>query len=302
VNPLAYRCFAKINLTLEVLGRREDGYHDLASLVHTVDLADDLRIQPARALCSRVEGLALSQDANLVTRAARLLAATTGVPPAADLRLCKRIPAAAGLGGGSSDAAATLVGLDRLWDTRLAPAELARLASKLGSDVPFFLTGGAALMRGRGDELEALPPLVDQWLVLVVPPHDVPDKTARLYAALEPGDFSLGQATARLAANLEANRPVQPDDLLNGFERAARGVFPELTSLWTAVERVCDRKFCLSGAGPALFAMAHDRPDAVDQQARLARRGFAAYAAATVPNARTSLAPDFASGPPVEYA
>jgi 4-diphosphocytidyl-2-C-methyl-D-erythritol kinase len=302
VTRLAYRCFAKINLTLEVLGRREDGYHDLASLVHTIDLADDLRLSSAEALCSRVDGLVLNEDTNLVTRAARLLAAAAGVPPGACLNLLKWIPAAAGLGGGSSDAAATLVGLNRLWDTRLRASELARLASKLGSDVPFFVDGGAALMRGRGDQLQALPPLVDQWLVLVVPAHDVPDKTARLYAALEASDFSDGEATDRLVARLEANQPLRPDDLCNGFERAARGVFPELTSIWTAVERACGRKFCLSGAGPALFALAHDRADAVEQQARLARDGFAAFATVTVPSARARLAHDFASRPPVEYA
>src|SRR5436853_5434335 len=108
---LLYRCYAKVNLILEVLGRREDGNHDLASLVHTISLADDLRIDSAGELLSRVEGLDIDPDTNLVNRAARLLAGTTGVRSGAELTLVKRIPAAAGLGGGSSDAATTLVGL-----------------------------------------------------------------------------------------------------------------------------------------------------------------------------------------------
>jgi 4-diphosphocytidyl-2-C-methyl-D-erythritol kinase len=300
VSQLAFRCFAKINLTLEVVRRRDDGYHDLASLVHTIDLADDLRMSSAEALCSRVEGLDVSPDANLVTRAARLLAATTGIVPRAELTLLKRIPAAAGLGGGSSDAATTLVGLNSLWDTRLSPPELAHLAARLGSDGPLFMNGGAAVIRGRGDEIEAAPALAHQWLVLVIPAHAVPDKTARLYAALDARDFSAGEATDRAAACLEAHQPLAPDDLVNAFERAARSVFPELASIWAAVEALCDRRFFLSGAGPAIFALAEDRADAGRQQVRLALGGFAAHAARMVPHARAPL--DFASGPPVEYA
>src|SRR2546423_3749281 len=105
---MLFRCYAKINLTLEVLGRRPDGFHELASVVHTISLADDLRIEPANEILSRVEGIE-AIDNNLVTRAAHLLAAETHTRLGAELTLVKRIPTAAGLGGGSSDAAATLV-------------------------------------------------------------------------------------------------------------------------------------------------------------------------------------------------
>src|SRR5438445_2570645 len=135
---MLYRCYAKLNFTLEILRRRDDGYHDLASLVHTISLADDLRIKPADDLLTRVEGLDIDPDTNLVARAAALLASTTGERRGAELSLVKRIPAAAGLGGGSSDAATTLVGLNTLWDARLDLADLAGLAAELGSDVPFF--------------------------------------------------------------------------------------------------------------------------------------------------------------------
>jgi 4-diphosphocytidyl-2-C-methyl-D-erythritol kinase len=300
VNQLAFRCFAKINLTLEVVRRRDDGYHDLASLVHTIDLADDLRMASAEVLGSRVEGLDVSFDANLVTRAARLLASAIGSVPGAELTLLKRIPAAAGLGGGSSDAATALVGLNSLWDTRLGPPELAQLAAKLGSDVPLFLKGGAAVIRGRGEEIEPVPHLAHQWFVLVIPAHAIANKTARLYAALDPRDFSGGEATDRAAACLEAHQVPPTNDLVNAFERAARSVFPELARTWASVESLCDRRFFLSGAGPAIFALAEDQADARRQQVRLAHDGFAAHAACTVANARAPL--DFASGPPVEYA
>jgi 4-diphosphocytidyl-2-C-methyl-D-erythritol kinase len=283
---MLYRCYAKVNLTLEVLGKRDDGFHELASLVHTVSLADDLRIEPADELLTRVEGLDLEPRTNLVARAAELLSTTLGVKRGARLSLVKRIPAAAGLGGGSSDAAAALVGLNTLWGTRLSPTALSRLAAELGSDIPFFIRGGAALMRGRGEDLQSLPPCIGQWLVLLVPAHDVLDKTRRLYASLRPQDFGNGEDTRRTAERLRRAEPLTEADFVNSFERAARSVFPDLNATWDAAQQLCGRRFSLSGAGPALFALARDRRDAMEQVARL---GQAAYAVRTVKPARARL-------------
>jgi 4-diphosphocytidyl-2-C-methyl-D-erythritol kinase len=295
---LLYRCYAKLNLTLEVLRRRDDGYHELASLVHTISLADDLRIDSAEQLLTRVEGLDIDAETNLVSRAAELLQSITRVGVGAELTLKKRIPAAAGLGGGSSDAATTLVGLNALWGTRVGLADLTALAAELGSDVPFFVRGGAALMQGRGEQLQALPPLKGQWFVIVVPPHDVLDKTKRLYAALEPTDFSSGEATEVAGRRLNQHLPLIEDHLTNAFFRAACGVFPGLAALRTQAEALCGRRFFLSGAGPALFAFANDGPDARRQQARLTRLGVSAHAAKAVKHARatTRFATDSAIG------
>jgi 4-diphosphocytidyl-2-C-methyl-D-erythritol kinase len=289
VTHLKYRCYAKVNLTLEVLRRRADGFHDLASLVHTISLADELHLGAAHTLLSRVEGLGITPETNLVTRAARLLASAADVSPNTELRLVKRIPASAGLGGGSSDAATTLVGLNALWDTRFATSDLARLAATLGSDVPFFIHGGAALMTGRGEHLQVLPALSGQWLILVVPTHAIADKTQRLYSALEPTDFSSGGATERAAVRLTQRLPLGEEHFFNVFSRVARDVFPGLSDAWTAAERVCDRRFSLSGSGPALFALAIDRADARRQQAVLAQLGFLAFGARAVPHARATI-------------
>jgi len=288
---MLYRCYAKLNFTLEILRRRDDGYHDLASLVHTVSLADDLRIELANELLTRVEGLDIDPETNLVARAAERLVSATGRGSrvGAELSLVKRIPAAAGLGGGSSDAATTLVGLNALWDTRLGLTDLVRLAAELGSDVPFFIRGGAAVMRGRGDELEVLPPLTGQWLVIAVPPHDVLDKTRRLYGSLQPSDFSSGAMTQQAAERLRNHEQLLFDHLANGFERAARAVFPGLSDAWSQAEQVCDRRFFLSGAGPALFTLATDRADARRQLGKLADSNVVAHAARTVKHARASL-------------
>jgi 4-diphosphocytidyl-2-C-methyl-D-erythritol kinase len=299
VAHLLYRCYAKVNLSLEVVGKRADGFHDLASLVHTISLADDLRIDSATVLLSRVEGLDIDPDTNLVNRAARLLAVTTGARLGAELTLVKRIPAAAGLGGGSSDAATTLVGLNSLWDTRVGLAELSALAAELGSDVPFFVRGGAALVGGRGEDVRLLPPLPGQWLVIVVPAQDLIDKTRRLYAALEAADFSPGHLTRAAAESLAERVPLDEHLLTNAFARAARSVFPGLSDVWARVERAAERPFLLSGAGPALFALAADRADARRQQTRLSRLGLAVYAARTVRHARASL--KFAGDTPIRY-
>jgi 4-diphosphocytidyl-2-C-methyl-D-erythritol kinase len=271
-----------------VLGRRPDGYHDVASLVHTISLADDLRVAPANELLTRVEGLDIDPETNLVSRAAALLQARLRERRGAELTLVKRIPEAAGLGGGSSDAASTLVALNALWDRRLGLVDLARLAAELGSDVPFFLRGGAALMRGRGEELQLLPVRAGQWLVLVVPAHDVLDKTRRLYDALAPTDFTSGALTARAAERLRRGQAIEASDCGNAFARAARDVFAGLSDIWQVAERVCQRRFCLSGAGPALFAFAQDRRDAQRQAQRLDQLPATTYAVRTVRHARAS--------------
>jgi len=286
-----YRCYAKINLTLEIVGKRPDGFHELASLVHTVSLADELHIAPTDQRHTRVEveGLDIDPGANLVWRAAQLLATRLNTRCGANLRLVKRIPTAAGLGGGSSDAATTLVGLNRLWDAHLKTPALENLAAELGSDVPFFVRGGAALMRGRGDRLETLPPLVSQWLVLLVPTQTIADKTRRLYAALAARDFSSGEITERAADRLRKRQALNEGEFTNAFERAAREVFPGLDETWRAAERLTHKRFFLSGAGPAVFALAGSRDEVRELSAGLSPLGQKVYALRTVKHARASL-------------
>jgi 4-diphosphocytidyl-2-C-methyl-D-erythritol kinase len=286
---MLYRCYAKVNLTLEILGKREDGYHELASLVHTISLSDILRVEPADHLSSRVEGLDIDPDANLVARAAELFRASLDAKRGAELSLVKHVPAAAGLGGGSSDAAATLVGLNALWGTRSSSTTLSRLAAELGSDVPFFLRGGAALMRGRGERLQMLTPRIGQWLVLLVPTHSVPDKTRRLYAELAPTDFTAGEMTSRDASRLEHGEPLAECEFVNGFERAARSVFVGLNETWQQAQEISQRRFFLSGAGPALFALASNSADAREQVGNLEPIDAAVYAVRTVKQARSPL-------------
>src|SRR4030095_16311344 len=155
---LVVQTSAKVNLTLEVLRKREDGYHELATILQSVDLWDRLAVEPADSLSLVTSDPALPTDeGNLVMRAARLLREAAEVSGGARLRLEKRIPVAAGLGGGSSDAAAALWALNRMWGIRWPVIRLQELAERLGMDVPFFLGKGRALATGRGERLPPPP-------------------------------------------------------------------------------------------------------------------------------------------------
>ena len=177
---------AKVNLVLEVLGKRPDGYHEIATVMQTVDLFDRLTLEAAPTISLETDDSALPADErNLIVRAALLLRQVSGVEAGARMRLRKRIPVAAGLGGGSSDAAATLWGLNRLWGLRWPRARLSELAGRLGMDVPFFLTGGPALATGRGERVERLPAAGGYALVLVNP--RVPLSTVEVYERVPAG-------------------------------------------------------------------------------------------------------------------
>ena len=185
VSVLSAEAPAKINRELRVGALRRDGYHELLSRLVSIDLADTLEVAPADGALELVcEGIPVPCDeSNLVVRAARALAERLGRPADVRIRLEKRIPVGAGLGGGSSDAATTLLLLSRLWSSRLEPGELTEIAASLGSDVPFFLVGGEAEVSGRGERVRPLADSPTVELLLAVPPFSI--ATARIYAAFD---------------------------------------------------------------------------------------------------------------------
>src|SRR5438128_3130354 len=190
---------AKVNLTLEVVGSRPDGFHGLASVLATVDLRDRVPVAPWRALDVKIApAVDAPRGDDLASRAVRALADASGRPALAHVRVRKRIPVASGLGGGSSDAGAVLRGLARAW--RLDGVDLAPVAARLGSDVPFFVSGAAyALVRGRGELVEALPAPDPIWIALVQLPERV--STADVFAAHRARP-SRGERSAKLATTL----------------------------------------------------------------------------------------------------
>jgi 4-diphosphocytidyl-2-C-methyl-D-erythritol kinase len=251
---------AKVNFGLVVTGRRTDGYHKLVTLMAALSLADTVRVEPASSFSFVCDDPALATDDNLALRAARGLQSLTGERRAARITLTKRIPVSAGLGGGSGDAAATLIALDALWETHAPDAALLALARGLGADVPFALYGGAMVARGIGDVLTPAP-LPETWLILVVPPLAIPRKTAALYGALSPCDFGDGAAIMRQVAGLRRGEPLDPTLLDNAFLAPLERIAPAVAVVRVAIESRGVAAF-LSGSGPTLVAPCASEDDA----------------------------------------
>ena len=270
---------AKVNLTLEVLGRRPDGYHEVRTVMQAVDLCDELLLAPSKELSLSVTPAdAAPVEANLVLRAAEALAARAGVTDGAAITLRKHIPTAAGLGGGSSDAGATLLGLRRLWDLAVEDGELAEIAASLGSDVPFFLCGGTALATGRGETLLPLPPPQEGAAVLLAPgAPGLEDKTRRLYGMLRPEHYAAGEATDEVVGRLHAGEPIA-EMLVNAFEAVAADAYAAHGEYRSALPRSV-----LAGAGPSVFALFANETEARLAADRLARQGYNAFAAGMLP-------------------
>ena len=282
-DTLSMPAYAKINLSLEVIGRRDDGYHEVATILQTVDLADTVTLQPADGLTVTCDDATLSGEDNIVWAAAVALAKHVGIAPNAHVAIEKRIPVAAGLGGGSADAAASLRGLNVLWGLNLPDTELVSVAASLGSDVPFLLTGGAALGTGRGDRLDQLPAVATTRLLLVAPGGTISRKTPTLYGALTPDDYSDGAQTRRLADSAAlATATLTGDSCHNVFTRAALEIFPGLSDVWESVAAVTGFPPCLSGAGPAFFCMPSDETEHVKVEAALQNTGATAYLVRTI--------------------
>ncbi|MBI4199987.1 MAG: 4-(cytidine 5'-diphospho)-2-C-methyl-D-erythritol kinase [Chloroflexi bacterium] len=262
---------AKLNLSLEVLGPAEDGYHQVATVLHTIALADRLSFSPQERLEVVCRGLDLPQEENLVWRAARLLQERSGTRRGALITLTKAIPVASGLGGGSSDAATTLKGLNMLWNLGLSQDVLLALARTLGADVPFFLLEGCALAEGRGDRLSRLPPVEGWWAVVLHIPTGVSHKTAHMYGLLTGADSTDGSETLALAHHLRRGQ-VSPEVLAHGrnaFERAALLAFPGLEEARQAMLEAGAPWVRLTGTGPALFTLVGDRATGEDLKKRL---------------------------------
>jgi len=274
------QAYAKINLTLDVLGRRTDSYHELATVMQTIDLhdticltaTDDNRVQ---VICTTPQ---LSNDENLAARAAHLvrqrLASTQGVK----IELYKRIPVAAGLGGGSSDAAAVLLALQQWWQLQLSPADLLNMATSLGSDVPFFLTGGLALCEGRGERVTPLArywPLSMRWLLLLKPAISVP--TAAVFRSLPASDYTDGMHSRAVSSALNAAGNPHADNLHNGLERSVLERYPQVAQARGDLLKAGAPLVRLSGSGPTLFAPFAELARALRVQQELQAQGYEVY-------------------------
>ena len=272
---------AKVNLALEVLSRRPDGYHEIATVMQTVDLSDRMMLEDTDGLEVRTSAAGVPTDErNLAYRAAAALREAAGIARGARITLDKRIPVAAGLGGGSTDAAAALVGLNRLWGLRWPVERLEELAVGLGMDVPFFLRGGAALGTGRGERLS---PLGSAALALVLVNPRFAVSTAEMYGRITPAMYSDGARAKDAAGALESRRAGRvAGSLYNGLELAARAAYPQIGQMQAALVAAGALGAAMSGSGPTVFGVARSWEQARQIQARVARSSWECWAVRTL--------------------
>jgi 4-diphosphocytidyl-2-C-methyl-D-erythritol kinase len=250
--------YGKVNLTFEVLDRLDDGYHLVTTVMQTIALADRLHFETNDELSVECEYPELAGDQNLVWKAAVELAKAGNIQPEAKITIEKRIPVGMGLGGGSSDAATALLGLNRLWGLGFSTEKLATIAAGLGSDVSFFLWGGTALAQGKGEQISQLTSLPPLAMTLVFPSLVIPNKTASMYSRLTRAQFSDGGVTRQMIQILTLGQFVRESMrglIFNAFSEVAARTYPELLEMCREIADQGGPVMHLCGAGPALFTI-----------------------------------------------
>ena len=278
---LVLNAAAKVNLVLEVLGKRDDGYHELVTVMQAVDLSDRITLDDADVLelRSRAPGVP-ADERNLALGAAIALREAAGVTRGARITLDKQIPVAAGLGGGSADAAAVLLGLNRLWRLRWPLARLDEVATRLGMDVPFFLRGGTALATGRGERIE---PLRGRSLPLVLVNPRFAVSTAAVYAQVTPAMYTDGGHATMLCAGLPRRSPARvAASLYNGLQEAAVAAHPPIGRIRAALLAAGALGALMSGSGPTVFGVARSFEHARQIRRRLTRGAWDCWAVRTL--------------------
>jgi 4-diphosphocytidyl-2-C-methyl-D-erythritol kinase len=271
------RAHAKINLDLRVLGMRADGFHELRTVFQALALHDTIECVPRPgpfAIECEAAGVPLDRT-NLVWRAAEVLWRALRRPgPVSDVlvRLHKRIPLQGGLGGGSADAAATLLALAHAWRIPVRPTQLVEVAATLGADVPFFLSGGTALGLGRGDEIYPLADLPRHWVVLVIPGFGVSTSDAYGWYDHE-RDLTRGPSP-REAQHVPGPWPSRAAQMINDLEGPIARHHPEIDHMKTALRRAGALAAAMSGSGSTVFGLFQKRPDALTAVERLSPSGW----------------------------
>lgn len=267
-------CPAKLNLFLEVLGRRSDGYHEIVTVMQTIGLCDQVSIRRA------AKGIKLScsmpgvpeDEGNTAYRAAGLLLTRGGLSGGLRIHIEKQIPVGAGLGGGSSDAAGVLLGLNAMYGLGLPLQELRGLAAEVGSDVPFFLTPGTALCTGRGEVVQPVPAAGGCHYILVMSGLSV--STAAVYANVENRLTRTGQDVSIIAESLErGDIRALASCLFNRLEEPAFSLYPALREAKQEMIRACASGVLMSGSGSTIFCLCHSEEDAAEKRRRVEALG-----------------------------
>ena len=272
---VSIRAPAKINLSLEVLNRNPDGYHNIYSLMQTIGLYDRLEVQKVARRAGiglTISGLSVARRDNLVLQAARLFLKKYKIRGGVQIHLHKEIPISAGLGGGSSDAAATLVALSRLWDIRPSFSELTSMARSIGSDLPFFLSGPAALVQGTGEKVQSARPVGKAWAVLVK--KDIKVSTAWAYRQWDRIQRKRRRSRRRDYKKIWLTSPKKQNNinpklrltfrpkklspyLHNDLEEVTGAAFPVIGKMKKQLRELGASGVLMSGSGPTVFGIFH---------------------------------------------
>ena len=275
-NLLAAKSFGKINITLEVIGRFPDGYHQIVSVMQAIELCDTLSFklsfnQHINFICDMP---VIQTDDNLVLKAARLLKEYSEHPYGADIHLEKIIPVSSGLGGGSSNAAVTLLTLNQLWDLNLNQDTLTMLAKKIGSDVAFFLNSPSCIAEQKGDTITQIKSVQPTNMVLVVPKIDLQEKTKNMYNLISMKDYTDGKLSFKTAKLIESGQLPTHYPMYNIFKKVAMESFPEISLAEKAMIESGASQVQLSGSGPSLFTFTKSTNESKRISEKLAALGY----------------------------
>ena len=273
---LAAKSFGKINITLEVIGRFPDGYHQIVSVMQAIELCDTLSFklsfnQHINFICDMP---VIQTDDNLVLKAARLLKEYSEHPYGADIHLEKIIPVSSGLGGGSSNAAVTLLSLNQLWDLNLNQDTLTMLAKKIGSDVAFFLNSPSCIAEQKGDTITQIKSVQPTNMVLVVPKIDLQEKTKNMYNLISMKDYTDGKLSFKTAKLIESGQLPTHYPMYNIFKKVAMESFPEISLAEKAMIESGASQVQLSGSGPSLFTFTKSTNESKRISEKLAALGY----------------------------
>ena len=250
---LVYKSPAKINLTLELINRRKDDYHNISTIMQTINIFDIITYELDENILISSNIKELNSETNLIFKSIDLMQNTFSIKQGIKICLNKNIPLSSGLGGGSSNAATTLIALNLMWGLHLDSDELISLAQLIGSDVPFFISRGTALISGKGEKIKQLPNIKPMLFLLLHNETILPNKTYSMYKAISSNEYTSGQFSNEIASMIESGQQLQNAKLFNCFDKIAPIQFPTFKKHAKSLEELGFNEYHLAGSGPTIM-------------------------------------------------
>tara|TARA_B100001971_G_C18198326_1_gene542901 strand:- start:655 stop:1512 length:858 start_codon:yes stop_codon:yes gene_type:complete len=253
------KSYAKINLVLEILGKLDNDFHEISSIIQTIDLYDTIIFKKSNDISLKCNIKALENENNLIIKTIKLLKKKYNYPGGIAINLDKKIPIGSGLGGGSSNAATTILTLKELWELPISRKELLNIALELGSDVPYFTHGGTALVKGRGEKIEKLPPITPNLKILIFLPETyIHNKTKSMYKFISKTFFTKEEHIKKLVQQIKSKMPIDSTLCHNVFENILLSTNHKIPNQFKFIQSSIDKNVHLTGAGMAMFLISNN--------------------------------------------